>query len=135
MNNKIKIIDCTAMNFIVERHNPCGLYITLEEDDSGTFRIVACYNPCCEAYVAEFHDLASAVNWLHGEEADTSDKIPVSADKVREALFTISEMERIADGEYTPLLIREANRKTAEIMRNLLHLLGLNSSASAQNQK
>lgn len=133
-NKKIQIISKTTMNHIVSKRDALGLYLALEDNDDGTPRIVACDNSDGKAYIEEFKDLPAAVAWLHGEEKDdSSDKVAVSAEKLREVLFRTSEMERIGKDANTPRPVREVNAATAELVRLVLRLLGLDNKEAPQH--
>jgi hypothetical protein len=124
-SKKIKIISEAAMNSVVEKRKPVGLYLSLQQDDSGTPLLAACDNSTGDAYVEDFHDLAAAVGWLRGEEKDNSDKVAVSAEKVRQTTYHLREMERVSKDEDTPAMVRNVNAAAAEATRFVLRLLGI----------
>ena len=130
-NRKIQIVSKTTMNHIVSKRDALGLYLTLEANDAGTPLLVACDNSDGDAYVEEFNDLAAAVGWLRGE--DASDKVAVSAEKLRDVLFKTSEMERIGKDASAPRPVREVNAAAAELVRLVLRLLGLDISEAPQH--
>lgn len=129
--DKIKIVSMEVISGVVEARQPLGLYVALGEvaecDDKLT--IVACDNTSGDAYVEDFDCLAAAVAWLRGEtDAEmevAEDTVAVSAEKVRQTLFRLHELDREANDPKALHLRRYASSTAADVIRWALGTLGL----------
>lgn len=138
--DKIKIVSPEVMNGVVEARQPLGLYVSLEEvsecDDK--LAIVACDNITGDAYVEDFNDLTAAVAWLRGEtDAEmqpAEDTVAVSAEKVRQTLFKLQELDREANDPKAFHLRRYASGTAADIIRWALGALGLEVKEGTGNE-